>query len=292
MKADSLKAVCSRAAERLRLAHFARPEVEARLLIALSLKMKPEDIIAQDDRLLSPEEIISIEKVLSRREALEPFAYLQGFKEFFGRNFFVNPDVLIPRPETEDLLERILKWVSQNNFESGLIIDLGTGTGCIGITLGLELGPAWKIVGLDRSSAALQIAERNAKALNLESIEFRQVDMLNDRMSIQRILTEFPEGPVVLVSNPPYIASEEISDLQVDVRDYEPRLALDGGPEGMDFYRSLAFWTHQSWDRSLLWAVETGGTEQIQKIRGLLGPEGGSFEHGPHLFFERLEGDR
>jgi len=159
---------------------------------------------------------------------------LTGHQEFYGLDFIVTPDVLIPRPETEFLIERVMKLVQESRESSPLIVDVGTGSGCIAVTLAKQL-PLARLIATDASRTALDVARTNAEQHGvLDRIEFLEGDLL--KPLAERGL----EGAVdVLASNPPYIDEESRQLLQREVRDWEPHDALFGGADGLDFYRRL-----------------------------------------------------
>lgn len=166
------------------------------------------------------------EEVVSRKGSGVPAQYIIGEQEFYGLSFEVTPDVLIPRPETELLVEEVLKHAGS---EAGLtVLDIGTGSGAIGVTLALK-SPKWHVLASDISPAALTVARRNAERLGAR-IEFRLGNLLEPFAGL---------SPDVIVSNPPYIPAEDIEGLQPEVRDFEPRTALDGGLDGLNPYRIM-----------------------------------------------------
>lgn len=174
-----------------------------------------------------------LDDFLRRRKENEPIQYMIGYQAFYGRDFMVNPSVLIPRPETELLVERVLKeaerqWPKDSHLN---VVDVGTGSGVIAITLALER-PDWQITAVDISTHALKVAQENANRFQVGS-KIRWVNgSYLDALS--------PEEPIdILVSNPPYIPSSKIHQLERQVRDYEPVLALDGGVDGLEPYRIL-----------------------------------------------------
>ncbi|WP_151733866.1 peptide chain release factor N(5)-glutamine methyltransferase [Paenibacillus tengchongensis] len=175
------------------------------------------------------------EAVLTRRAAGEPVQYITGEQEFYGRVFEVTPEVLIPRPETELLVEAVLKyggelWPSGRADGGRLLtaVDIGAGSGAIGVTLALE-APAWRVCAGDISPGALLVAGRNASRHGA-AVDFRLGDLLEP---FAGLTTD------ILVSNPPYIPGGDIAGLQREVRDHEPRTALDGGADGLDPYRRM-----------------------------------------------------
>ncbi|ASR45550.1 peptide chain release factor N(5)-glutamine methyltransferase [Paenibacillus kribbensis] len=169
------------------------------------------------------------EEAIARKAAGEPAQYIIGRQEFYGRPFAVSPSVLIPRPETELLVEAILQH-GDRLWPNGApqALDIGTGSGAIAVTLAAER-PRWRVAAGDISAAALKMAASNAAA-NGAAVEFREGDLL----------TPFAGAAVdILVSNPPYIPAADIAGLQPEVRDHEPRMALDGGPDGLGPYRAM-----------------------------------------------------
>jgi release factor glutamine methyltransferase len=173
--------------------------------------------------------IAPFEKLIARRLAREPLAYIVGHKEFWSLDFAVGPGVLIPRPATETLIEQLCKLFSDRSAPLS-ILDLGTGSGCL-LIAALKEFPNAHGVGIDSSAEALTWAKRNVAAHKLD-----------DRASLIESgwLEEASPGFDVLLCNPPYIPSADIDTLEPEVRLYEPRPALDGGPDGLDAYRALA----------------------------------------------------
>ncbi len=210
------------------------PRLDAELLAAHSLGLRRLDLYLQYDRPLGEEELEPMRALLRRRAAGEPVAYLVGEREFHGRRFRVTPDVLIPRPETETLVERALRWCRATAGAAGeglRLADAGTGSGCIACTLAAEL-PGANVVAGDVSAAAVAVARDNAARLGVEG-----------RVTVVEGSWEAALGGHAaydaLLSNPPYITSAEMEGLMRDVRDHEPRLALEAGADGLDTYRAL-----------------------------------------------------
>ena len=205
--------------------------LEAELLSAHSLGLRRLDLYLQHDRPLREAELAPIRALLRRRAAGEPVAHLVGEREFYGRAFTVSAAVLIPRPETELLVERVVAWARAENAPVR-ICDAGTGSGCIAVSLACEL-PTAELVATDASPEAAAVAGANARRHGV-----------GDRVRVEVGAWGEPLrglGPFdVLVSNPPYVTSAELAELPRDVRDHEPVLALDGGPDGLHAYRELA----------------------------------------------------
>lgn len=172
--------------------------------------------------------------LIDRRAAGEPLQYITGHQEFYSLDFVVTPDVLIPRPETEFLVERVIKLVEESTQEKPLIVDVGTGSGCIAVAVATQL-PRARIIATDVSRAALDVAQANAERHRVaERIEFLDGDLLEPLTALKL------EGSVdVIASNPPYVNEGRPELIQREVRDWEPPEALFGGSDGLEFYRRL-----------------------------------------------------
>ena len=203
-----------------------RPRNEVEELIAHTLGMKRLDLYLMFDRPLEEDEIAPIRKGTARLAADEPLAYILGMAPFYGREFIVTPDVLIPRPETEVLVSVTEKWLAEQ-LSPGTIVDVGTGSGCIGLTL-KALFPSWRVVLSDISEKALAVARRNAERFRLD-VEVVQGDLLRS----------FSGKAECIVSNPPYLSSAEWKALDRSVAEFEPKEALMAGPTGIEMYGRL-----------------------------------------------------
>jgi len=210
-------------AQRLRDAGVDNPRLDARLLWEHAGRIQQSALVAYDRR------DYIFDKLVARRAAREPLAYITGHKEFWSLDFAVGPGCLIPRPDTETLIEELTRIVA-DRAASLSFLDLGTGSGCILIAALKEFTNAHG-VGVDSSAEALAWASRNVAAHKLE-----------DRVSLIETgwLEEASPGFDVVLSNPPYIPSADIAALDPEVRDHEPLAALDGGPDGLDAYRALS----------------------------------------------------
>lgn len=211
---------------RLAGAPFEAPGREAYLLLGHVLEWTEAQVLARSDREVEPGAVREFEDLLERRLRGEPVAYLVGRREFYGRDFRVDSRVLIPRPETEHLVEAAL---ALSLGEGAKILDLGTGSGCLAITLGLEM-PGASIVAGDLSIAALALARVNAR-----SLEARNVRLLASDLAASVEL----EGFDLVVSNPPYVGLEEGPTLSPEVRDFEPHVALFSPGEAESVVRRL-----------------------------------------------------
>lgn len=168
------------------------------------------------------------ETLVARRERREPAAQVLGFREFWGRPFEVTRDVLVPRPETELIVEAALAFLATRRGDgTPRVVDVGTGSGCLAVTLALETNIP--IVATDISEAALDVARRNAQRLGAAGVEFVRTDLLDG----------LAPGFDVIVSNPPYVREGDRRALSPEVRDYEPEAALFGGADGLEVVRAL-----------------------------------------------------
>ncbi|MDP4096110.1 peptide chain release factor N(5)-glutamine methyltransferase [Paenibacillus sp. P96] len=205
------------------------PQHNARLLLEYVLGLEGTAFYAELGQPFPADRAAEWALVVNRKAAGEPAQYIIGSQEFYGRPFSVNPSVLIPRPETELLVEAILQH-GDLLWPGGAprALDIGAGSGAISVTLAAER-PRWRVMAGDISTAALEVAARNAEA-NGVSVELRDGDLLRPFAR---------EAVDILVSNPPYIPAADIAELQPEVRDHEPRTALDGGPDGLGPYRAM-----------------------------------------------------
>ena len=202
------------------------PELDARLLLQYVLHVEHSYLIAHGDETLTKLQASDYAALLARARAKEPVPYITGNAPFYGFDIHVNPAVLIPRPETEELVGRAVSWVGPR---SGLrVVDVGTGSGCIAIALARHLPPTI-LLASDLSLKAIQVARLNAQKLAKQSITFVQSDLLAAL-----------GGPFdLIVANLPYVADDEWTIIDDGVKWYEPSLALSGGEDGLDLFRAL-----------------------------------------------------
>lgn len=262
MSQNRLAAVITTAREKL-------PTSEARLLLGHVLQKPLAWLLAHDDEVLDEAGLSAFKTLVTRRAAGEPVAYLLGYREFFGREFLTTPATLIPRPETELLVERVIEKVSLKvgdgetaiKHKSRRILDLGTGTGCIAITLALEC-PGVLVCAIDASKAALDVAQSNAQRLNA-NVRFLHSDWF---------AAVGGEKFDLIVGNPPYIAAEDAHLLQGDLR-FEPPAALASGADGLDAIRHIIA-TAPAYLNSAgeLWLEH--GYDQAEAVRELLDSAG------------------
>lgn len=222
-----LEAFLSKSIERLRSAGVDNPSLDARLLAGHALGMDRAAFLSQSSRLLTSDEMASIEPLLNRRMAREPVARILGKREFWGLDFKLNEATLEPRPDSETLVETVLEFCEK--AKTYKIFDLGTGTGCLLLSLLHEL-PLATGIGVDLCPRAVEQAKENAVALGLDA---------RSSFIAGNWLDDIAEKADVIISNPPYIPSADIPGLMPEVRNHDPRLALDGGDEGLAPYRLL-----------------------------------------------------
>ena len=233
------------------------PRLQTELLLAHLLKLPRMKLYLNFERVLTPAETDALREFIKRRGQREPLQHITGSTSFCGFEIAVNRHALVPRPETELLAESGWQFLSTLNLQPSTALDFGTGTGCIAIALAAKC-PSAKIVATDVSPDALALAKENAGRNNVaERIEFLQGDgfaaLQNESEGGAPRRPDSPKeewgsrsSPLrkmefdLIISNPPYIPSAEIATLQSEVRDFDPRGALDGGADGLDFYRKLA----------------------------------------------------
>jgi release factor glutamine methyltransferase len=215
----------------LRQAGIETPELDARLLLCHAASLSYEDYVAGFDHALPPDAAAGFGAFIERRLAGVPVSRILGIREFYGRPFRINASTLDPRPDTETLIEAALALVDgEGRRETPLnILDLGTGSGCILITLLAELSQA-SGVGVDLSLPALSLAQANAQALGVRD---RATFFISDWL--EAVSGTFD----LVVANPPYLSGADLAALATEVRDHDPRGALDGGPDGLSAYRRI-----------------------------------------------------
>ena len=219
------------ASQQLRAASVQNDVLDAQTLLAEALGKDRTYLIVNFNEHLSEELQAKFQRLIARRTAGEPVQYITGHQQFFGLEFEVTPDVLIPRPETELIVEETIRLVEEGKISAPIIIDVGTGSGCIAVTLARELEDA-QISACDISETALTVARRNAAKHDLaDRVRFLNSDLLS----------AFPETELAdfILSNPPYVAANELPTLQREVRDWEPHTALTDHADGLSLYRRL-----------------------------------------------------
>ncbi|MEG6617447.1 peptide chain release factor N(5)-glutamine methyltransferase [Peptococcaceae bacterium 1198_IL3148] len=228
-----IKTALAQAGALLQKNDIEQPRLDAEVLLCHLLNCQRAYLYAHADQQLTEAEVQNYRHLLDRRVAGQPVAYLVGSKEFMGLDFAVTPDVLIPRPDTELLVETAIQLINQAKNPTPILVDVGTGSGAIAVSTAhflLQL----KVVAVDISAAALAVAQKNATRHQVaRRIEFVQGNLLAP--ALQKLLTSSVD---IITANLPYVPSQDIAGLSQEVRQ-EPILALDGGPDGLDLYRML-----------------------------------------------------
>ena len=259
MASLNIKEILDKTVDYFKKHNIDQPRLDAEVLLAELLNMERINLYVNFDRPLTSEEVDKYRELVLKRRQGSPVAYLLGKKEFMGLDFKVTSDVLIPRPETEHLVEIILEKIEESNCEEVKVADIGTGSGAIIISIAKLANKLVQGVGVDISQESLEVAQENAKKLDVaEELEFKTGDLLDPL-----------KGKVdIIVSNPPYIPSAEMEKLQKEVKQ-EPKLALDGGEDGLDYYRKLAATAKEKLSENGLLVFEVG-IHQSQAVVDLL----------------------
>lgn len=220
------------AAERLGRAGVESPRTDARLLLAEATGEGAEVLWLHPERELGGRECERFFQLVERRRQREPLAYIRGRAEFFGRPFYVSPAVLIPRPETELLVEAALERIPPDG--EGILVDVGTGSGCIAVTLCLER-PGIEVLAVDLSAGALAVARRNGELHGVA----KRIHLMQGNLLEPLNPAEYREGLLAVLANPPYVAEAEWEGLEPEVRRFEPRSALVAPDEGYGVSENL-----------------------------------------------------
>ena len=231
-------------------------ELDAQILLSDIMGVKRESLITRSETFISKKTIKKFDEAIKRRIKKEPVAYIIGKKEFWSTNFTVNHATLVPRPETELMIYKIVKFYNNKKIN---ILDIGTGSGCILLSILKELTLS-KGVGIDISSKAISVAKINANKFNLfHRSKFKVTD-----------ISQFYTGIYdLIVSNPPYIPSKDLKNLSKDIINHEPLLALNGGIDGLDLIKKIIYKSIRLLKRNGLFAIEIGNN-QYYKVSSLL----------------------
>ena len=228
-----LRNIYLNAKNRFQNAGFNKPDIETTALITNFFNVGRAEIYTKTEDILDSNSLEYFEQAVSRRLNGEPSAYITGSKEFYSKRFLVNKSVLIPRPETETVVEEAIKIIPKKVPYK--LLDLGTGSGCIGVTISL-LCDNVDVIASDISKDSLKIAKKNSQFHKTQKISFIRSDNLN---AIKNASLD------MIVSNPPYISSKDYCLLDREVYDYEPRLALEGGIDGLDIIKKIVFYSKE-----------------------------------------------
>jgi len=239
--------------------------LDSELLLSKTLNKKREEILINLDLEVCAKNLLKYKNLIARRSQNEPIAYILKEKEFWSKTFFVNSDTLIPRPETELLVEKLITTFKEKKIS---ILDMGTGSGCILISLLSELKSS-KGIGIDISKKAIITAKKNLRKHSMQG----RIKFLNKSLD-----SEFYQKFDLIVSNPPYIRSNELKNLKEDIKKYEPRIALDGGNDGLDLIKKVIYKTKYILKVKGMLALEIGN-EQYKKVSEILIKKNFRIEH-------------
>jgi release factor glutamine methyltransferase len=262
----TIAAVLKWATEDFRGRGIENPRLDAEVLLSRATGYSRTQLVIEMLKPLAPEELARFRDMVKRRRAREPVAYILGEREFYGRTFRVDSRVLIPRPDTEALVE-VAMARSRHVSMSARVLDLCTGSGCVAITLGRER-PTTQVIATDKSEGAIAVASENAMRLGAYNVAFAVCDLFGEL-----------RGPFdVITANPPYIASAEVEGLSPDIVKFEPRLALDGGATGDDIVARIVRDAPSHLGSGGILAVEVGAGQSDRVVemmtkRGFTGVE-------------------
>lgn len=227
--------------KKLKSKNINSPILDAEVLLAFVLKKTKAFLYAHPEKKLAKKQTEKYKKYINRRAKHEPVAYITGKKEFFGFDFLVNKNVLIPRPETENLVSEVINFINRQtsqpaNQPTG-ILDVGSGSGCIIISLSKLLPKNIRLLTTEISGPALKTAQKNAKLHNVEKrIKFIKGNLL--KPIINNPPKPLPDN-LIIIANLPYLMTKQWQNTQPEIKKYEPRMALDGGKDGLDYYGQI-----------------------------------------------------
>ena len=251
-----LEKVIKQASKTLKNNNIHSHELDAQLILSDIMKVKRESLITNNEVVISEKIMEKYDIAIRRRIKREPVAYITGKKEFWSENFTVNHATLVPRPETELLIYKVINFFKNKRIN---ILDIGTGSGCILLSILKELNFS-RGTGIDISSKAIETAKINSKNLNLfNRTKFKVFD-----------LNKYNVGKYdLIVSNPPYIPSKDIKNLSKDIINYEPLIAINGGLDGLDLIKKVIYKSNDLLKRNGLLAIEIG-CNQYRKALSIL----------------------
>ncbi|MFO0564134.1 MAG: peptide chain release factor N(5)-glutamine methyltransferase [Polyangiaceae bacterium] len=264
VEAWTVQRVLSWATEDFRARSFESPRLDAELLLSESIGLDRVRLIIEAKRPLSPAELAKFRELIKRRRSGEPVAYILGRREFFGLVFRVDSRVLIPRPDTEALVEVALERTRSHSMY-GRMLDLCTGSGAVAVAFAKQR-PTWRVTASDVSADALQLAQENALRLGtIFGMSFCAGDLFAALAAEQRF--------ELVTANPPYIPDAELQAISREIREFEPALALVGGPDGLDVVRRVVAGSRAVLEPGGVLAVEVH-YDQAGRVRQLLEAEG------------------
>ncbi|NHZ84714.1 MAG: peptide chain release factor N(5)-glutamine methyltransferase [Planctomycetia bacterium] len=244
---------------------FDNPRKEIESLLQDILECNRVDLYLRFEEPLTKVQLTKLHGWVQRRKNREPLQYITGKAGFYNLVLNVTPGVLIPRPESERLIEVLIETIGKKSNIS--ILDIGTGSGCLALALGKEL-PKATITGIDKSAKAIEIAQLNAETLKIDNVNFIQIDLIKNKV----------EGKYdIVISNPPYISQNEIEKLMPDVKNFEPHSALTDSADGLTFYRKILEISKEIMNLSGWLFLEVGLGEHPKKAMQLF--SGGEFKN-------------
>jgi len=259
--------VISETTRKLETAGIPSARLDAEVLLAFTLSCDRLEFIKNPDRQLSDAQRAAFHTLVARRLRFEPVAYITGSKAFWSFTLAVDKDVLIPRPDTEVIVEETLSVIRAEAFSRPRILDIGTGSGAIALALAREI-PEAQITATDISAPALAVARKNAVALGLtKSVTFLQGDLF------EPVYGDFD----IIVSNPPYIGADEFEMLETGVKDFEPKEALWAGQTGVEFYEKLIYQAHSRLTENG-WLLLEIGAKQSESVRAIMAANAGFYD--------------
>jgi len=255
-----LEKTINRASQILKDHNIRTHQLDAQIILSNIMKVTRETLIINNKQTISKQIIKHYHSAIQRRIKREPVAYIIGKKEFWNDDFIINKSTLVPRPETELVIYKVINFFKNKKIN---ILDIGTGSGCLLLSIIKELNFS-RGIGIDISSKAIEIARFNSKNLKLTNrVKFKVCD-----------LKKFQFGKYdLIVSNPPYIPSSDLKNLSKDITNYEPLIALDGGIDGLDVIKKIIYKSNYLLKRSGLLAIEIG-YKQYQKVSQILNKNG------------------
>lgn len=270
----TIEGIIKKGVDMLQEGDLSNPLLEAQLILSYVLKVDKVYIYTYKDKLVKESEAYKYFELINKRKQGYPIQYIVGKQEFMGIDFYVREGVLVPRPDTEILVENVLKWVDKYSNKNDIItiVDIGTGSGAIALSLAYYIKNAI-VYTVDISESALKVAEKNRNKLRLEDrVVLLKGDMFDPLEDLNL------KGKVdIVVSNPPYIPTDDIPFLQKEVSVYEPSTALDGGKDGLCFYRRIIPEAGRYLSHAGLLAFEIG-YDQAKAVENLVFNEG-SFDN-------------
>ena len=251
-----LEEAIKEASNQLKKENIDSHQLDAEIILSDIMGVSKEFLILNSELIIKKNTLKKYNFAIQRRVKREPVAYITGKKEFWSENFLVNKNTLVPRPETELMIYRVLKFFKNRTIN---VLDIGTGSGCVLLSILKNLNFS-RGTGIDISSKAIKVATLNAKELNLSNrTQFKICDIRNYNIGKYDLI----------ISNPPYIPSKDIKNLSKDIIDYEPKSALDGGIDGLDLIRKVIYKSNHLLKRNGLFVIEIG-FNQYRKVTDIL----------------------